>query len=1449
MSVLDFKNSKFLRLVVILCCSGMVMSCERKMDKSAQLQIQLPYTAANQMTAKAGLSAQTVAGGVAWGVSDPANFNDISCFAIAVEAPDLNQFRCIRSDGSIAMRPGVLVGTFPAGSRIEVDVPAGPDRRIHAIGFAATSPDACKNFDTNDGPNKAHLSAPHMLGSVKRNLDPGPATVVITASLSAAGKFHSCDKPNFGELPDDSSGSPNLMVMDSTVTEGSPLSFDFVLDATYGSDITISFNVADGTALGSGVDYSGLPGAYSITILSGQTIANYQMTTVQDFQDEPMESMSVSITSALMTSVIDDYGVGSISDDDAPPTVSLSDSSVTEGGEVVFLVTLSQSSGFDVGLSWVTSDISATSSLDYSFALNTYTIVSGGQGVAITVPTVDDGDIESTETFMVSLYSLVNVIALDDVGIGTITDNDGMPSISISDASGTEGQSLSFLVTMSQIVGADVTFEVYTSDGTALSATDYGGISFPTPMTIAAGLASTWVYIPTIDDGISEATESFDVYLQSLSGASAADIVGQGTILDNDVGAHLYVLDTSVTEGGTAAVMFSLSAASGSHVDIGFTTYDSSAIGGGTDFIGGSFSVQIPAGQTFAIFDIGITDDGMSESSEIFMVSIDVASNVTIADGTAIVTINDDDSMPGLWMGTPLSVMEGQSAVVGLNLDSVSASDVTVNLLTDDGTASSGAADYTSFSGTVTIGAGITIVQISITTHDDVFDEYDEFFNVSLSSLGGASLIGSGFAAVSIADNDPEPQLSINDSTHLEGQSLMFQVSMSQISGRDVSFNISTFDIMATSVSLSDYSPLNQTVTIPAGNIMHSFTVNTTNDTLYEPVEDFGVTLTSLLYLNPSLSSTGAKGIIRDEDGWSVNPMVTASNGEALDIFGVDLNVDGSLIVVGASQEDSNQTTITQGGAGSGDNSATSAGSAYVYRRVGNSLVQQAYLKAPNAEANDRFGASVGVDGSLVVVAATGESSNQTTINQGASGSADNSLSMAGAVYLFRDMGGTWVQEAYLKPSHLDASDNFGVEVAASADMVAVGAYGEGSNQTHISMGPASGSADNSSSNSGAVYVFHKSGGSWAQMAMLKASNAEASDSFGARLDMFGSMIVVGAYAEDSSTTTVIQAGPGSADNSATSSGAAYIYRLQGGSWVEEAYLKAANANANDYFGYSVAAFANMVVVGAQSEQSSQNFVSQGGAASADNSMTASGAAYVYENMGGTWSQTAYLKPTNPGDNDKFGFSVAATYKTVVVGAPTEDSQASGVDYGPYAAHDDLSAESGAVYVFQKSGGSWSQVNYIKAPANATLEEFGDRVDIDGDLLVVGARKNDSLGNDAGAIYHYNWRGPMEAIITRDPAQPQTASGFPVVFHVRFSRPINDGTFAVADLVNSGTATGVTWTITNSGDSMNYIIQATAGPAGGVTYLPSVPVNAVMDNEGMGNNASTTIGPTQVTQP
>jgi hypothetical protein len=434
-----------------------------------------------------------------------------------------------------------------------------------------------------------------------------------------------------------------------------------------------------------------------------------------------------------------------------------------------------------------------------------------------------------------------------------------------------------------------------------------------------------------------------------------------------------------------------------------------------------------------------------------------------------------------------------------------------------------------------------------------------------------------------------------------------------------------------------------------------------------------------------SATFAGAVYVYRLVNGsWSQEAYIKAPNAESGDNFGISVAIHGDTLVVGAMSEDSSQSSITNGPGASADNSAVSAGAAYVFKRTGSTWAEEAYLKASNAQAGDNFGMSVGISGDTIVVGAYLEDSNQTSVYNATPGSIDNSAINSGAAYIFKRTGTTWVEEAYLKATNSEAGDNFGSSVAISDNTVVVGSRLEDSSQSYISNGTIS-SADNSFSGAGAAYVFKRTGSTWTQEAYLKASNADVDDNFGASVAISGETIVVGAKLEDSNQTSITNGTISSLDNTANGSGAAYVFRRTGSIWIQEAYIKAPNAEAGDNFGMAVAISADTIIVGANKESSSQGSITNGTTGSLDNSSASSGAIYAYKRTNTSWTQEAYIKTSNSGANDNFGFSIAIDGDLVISGANLEDSGQNFISSGSTASADNSANNSGAAYIFRRS--------------------------------------------------------------------------------------------------------------------------------------------------------------------
>ncbi|HEY5952333.1 MAG TPA: hypothetical protein VIV40_42840 [Kofleriaceae bacterium] len=393
------------------------------------------------------------------------------------------------------------------------------------------------------------------------------------------------------------------------------------------------------------------------------------------------------------------------------------------------------------------------------------------------------------------------------------------------------------------------------------------------------------------------------------------------------------------------------------------------------------------------------------------------------------------------------------------------------------------------------------------------------------------------------------------------------------------------------------------------------------------------------------------------------------------------------------------------------------------------------YLKASNTNPGDHFGLGIALtpDGSVLIVGANTEASAIT------GDPTNNDAQGAGAAYAFIRSNGTWIQDSYIKASNPGLSDEFGLHVALSRDgsTLAIGAYHEASG----AMGIDGNQLDDSKAKSGAVYVFRRTAGAWTQEAYIKASNPDIGDFFGwvVALSSDGSTLAVGARHEDSNSKLI---NSGEINGSATDAGAVYVFTRQGTVWTQQAYIKSTTTASYQELGRSVALSADgsLLAAGAPGDSSSQ------------------GAVFVFARAGTVWTQQAALKASNAEPGDQFGEQISLTPDgaQLAVAAVGEDSAATGAGGDKT---DNSAAESGAVYMFARSSGTWNETAYLKASNAEAGDSFGIRVALsdDGSVLAVAApaeasaakgingNETDNAILDAGAVY----------VFTRDPAWSQ----------------------------------------------------------------------------------------------
>jgi hypothetical protein len=431
-----------------------------------------------------------------------------------------------------------------------------------------------------------------------------------------------------------------------------------------------------------------------------------------------------------------------------------------------------QSCTMDIGQTqstWTTADWSATTPAGTTFDLRTRTSADGTNWTSWSSPMTSPGTAISNPVGRYLQYLAEfstndpgQSPVLDSVTMGFGSGGAGLPSLSIDDASVTEGNSgtasATFTVSLSGSSSQSVAVNYATASGSATSGTDFTATSGT--LTFPVGTTTRQIVVPVIGDTTPEPNETFVVNLSNAANATISTAQGTGTIVDDDAAEpSLSINDVSVTEGNTgttnAGFTVSLSAASSQTVTVNYATASDTATSG-VDFTSTSGTLTFPAGTTSRPINVPVIGDTVQESNETFVVNLSNASNATISRGQGTGTIVDDDApLPALSIND-VSINEGNSgtsiATFTVSLSSASNQTATVNYATANGTASSGS-DYTSASGTLTFPAGNTSQPVQVSITGDTRPETNETFFVNLSAAVGATIAhaqGTG----TILDND-----------------------------------------------------------------------------------------------------------------------------------------------------------------------------------------------------------------------------------------------------------------------------------------------------------------------------------------------------------------------------------------------------------------------------------------------------------------------------------------------------------------------------------------------------------------------------------------------------------------------------------------------------------------------------------------------------------------------
>ena len=336
----------------------------------------------------------------------------------------------------------------------------------------------------------------------------------------------------------DDDDPPVLSIMDDTVVEGDVAEFVVSLDAASARQVTVAYATGDGTAQAV-EDYTAVSHA-TTTFAAGYTKQTVSVTTKEDARNEDREAFTVTLSDPSNATLAAGAttATGTITDDDAPPELSITGAAVREGEAAEFVVKLSPASGRRVTVAYATGDGAARAREDYTAVSRaTLTFDAGDTERAISISTTQDTRNEDQEAFTVTLSNPSNatLAAGATTATATIADDDALPVLSLAGTTVSEGETAEFVVTLSPASGKPVTVAYRTDDGTARAGEDYTAVSSMT-LTFDAGDTEQTISISTTQDTRNEDQEAFTAMLSNPSNATLARdaATATGAITDDD---------------------------------------------------------------------------------------------------------------------------------------------------------------------------------------------------------------------------------------------------------------------------------------------------------------------------------------------------------------------------------------------------------------------------------------------------------------------------------------------------------------------------------------------------------------------------------------------------------------------------------------------------------------------------------------------------------------------------------------------------------------------------------------------------------------------------------------------------------------------------------------------------------------------------------------------------
>ena len=422
---------------------------------------------------------------------------------------------------------------FATDKAVTVAVGASDDTATEGTDYATVN-----DFTVTITTGSASVTGTFTLTPTDDNVYEGDETVTVSGTTADT---HTVIATKLTLKDDDPQPTLELTVSLTTITENEPTATVTVTvgtqnNSTYqdGKQVTVAVGKPGDSAV-EGTDYTAVDD-FTITLSAGSTEATgtFSLAPIDDQEFEPDKTISVEGTASDAVIAVTSATITLVSDDQENRSLAISDARINEGaGQAEFTVSLSAESSRTVTVNYATSDGTATDGADYTGGSGSLTFVPGDTEKILSFAVTDDSLDEENETFTVTLSDPGNATLEVEAATAVIVDDDDVPSLSMADVTVTENAGTAGLTaSLSGPSGKMVSVDYATSDGTALSGSDYEAVSGT--LIFAPGETEKTISVPVIDDMEVESEESFTVGLSGESNITLSNTSASVTIEDDD---------------------------------------------------------------------------------------------------------------------------------------------------------------------------------------------------------------------------------------------------------------------------------------------------------------------------------------------------------------------------------------------------------------------------------------------------------------------------------------------------------------------------------------------------------------------------------------------------------------------------------------------------------------------------------------------------------------------------------------------------------------------------------------------------------------------------------------------------------------------------------------------------------------------------------------------------